>query len=154
MINACGWNMWSLRQCCWTVTSRGGEALLCCERARVISFCLCAVTHVHMQQLNCQEPWRRSWETGETRGGARQDLGGARSLCNSGPPTCVCVCVGASVRQLPSACRGSGVYSSSLLLLGSARFPVAPSPTSQDRRGSATRLGLATSAFHQKLILF
>lgn len=43
-----------------------------------------------MQHLNCQEPWRRSWETGETRGEDRQDLGGARSLCNSGPWMCLC----------------------------------------------------------------
>lgn len=43
-----------------------------------------------MQHLKCQEPWRRSWETGETRGEDRQDLGGARSRCNSGPGMCLC----------------------------------------------------------------
>lgn len=36
------------------------------------------------------------------------------------------VCLNTSVRQLSSAGRGTGVYSSSLPLLGLTRFPVAP----------------------------
>ncbi|KAI9524556.1 hypothetical protein NQZ68_016565 [Dissostichus eleginoides] len=52
-----------------------------------------------------------------------------------------------SVCQLPSACRGIGVYSSSLLILGLTRFPVAPGPANQARHGtrqkrSPTRLRL------------
>ncbi|KAI4817230.1 hypothetical protein KUCAC02_009506, partial [Chaenocephalus aceratus] len=52
-----------------------------------------------------------------------------------------------NVCQLPSACRGIGVYSSSLLILGLTRFPVAPGPANRARHGtrqkrSPTRLRL------------
>lgn len=72
-----------------------------------------------------------------------------------------CVCLYTSMCQLSSACRSTGVYSSSLLLLGLTCFPVAPGPTNKARHGtrqkkSATRLGLGhpVLAFVQKLSLF
>lgn len=71
--------MWSPQQLCWSVTKRAGR-LWRVRVERSISFCLCALTHVHRRHLNGGEPWRRSWETGETRGEDRQDVGGARSL--------------------------------------------------------------------------
>lgn len=49
---------------------------------------------------------------------------------------CRCVCLNTSVCQLSSACRGTGVYSSSLLLLGLTCFPVAPGPANQARHGT------------------
>lgn len=57
-----------------------------------------------------------------------------------------CVCVSTSERQLPSACRSTGVYSSSLLLLASAPFPVAPRPPDRARRGTRARQRHATRA--------
>ncbi|CAF87959.1 unnamed protein product [Tetraodon nigroviridis] len=90
-----------------------------------------SATHVHMQHLNCQEPWRRSWETGETRGEDRQ-AGSRRGPRLSATLDRGCACVGASVRQLPSACRATGVYSSSLSLPGPLH-PLSPRglPTGQ-----------------------
>lgn len=68
-----------------------------------------------------------------------------------------CVCLSTNVCQLPSACRGIGVYSSSLLILGLTRFPVAPGPANRARHGTRQkrsptrlRLGHQVLAFVQK----
>lgn len=118
------WNMCSLQRFCWTVTNRAGQAgfaapagCVCACVCVGVSFCLCAVTHVHMQHLNRQEPVGGA-PGRQVRHAARTGriLEGPGLSESRGPSS-------ASVRQLPSACRGSGVYSSSLLLLGSPWGP-------------------------------
>ena len=114
------------------------------------SFCLCALTRarrlgcVHGRQVRHVEGTGRFLE----RTHLSVSLDGWRARLNT------------SVCQLSSAWRGTGVYSSSLLLLGLTSFPVAPGacqPTRPDMapegRRSATRhrLGHPLFAVGQKL---
>lgn len=173
MVNTCGQNMWSGQQFYWTMTNRLDRlvfvrvfvCLPACLSVAIFprvyvwgctSFCLCALMHVRMQhaarRLGCIH-WRQ----------VRHVAGTGRFL--EQPHLSVtldrwCVCLNTSVCQLSSACRGTGVYNSSLLLLGLTRFPFAPGPANQARYGtrrrtSSTRLRLGhpALAFVQKLNL-
>lgn len=74
----------------------------------------------------CQETWLRAAVTGETRS-EDQACSWERSPALPVTPDRWRVCLNNSARQLSSACRRTGVYSSSLLPLGvPAPFPVAP----------------------------
>lgn len=159
--------MWSGQQFCWTMTNRLSDCVF------GISFCSCLVT-ASLPIIICYMP---SWSymsfcfcahmaNVARRLGCMHErqvrhVAGTRRFLEQAHLSVTldhrCVCLNTSVCQLSSACRGSGVYSFSLLLLGLTCFPVASGPASQARQKSSAirfKLGLPGLSFVQKLNVF
>lgn len=159
--------MWSLQQICWTMTNRVWKAwfalsvfisacshkyvcvlvCVCWTRGILLYLCINACSHAASELPRALAALRgHRWDTEWGQAGSWSGL-------VSVTLDRWCVCVSTSVRQLPSACRSTGVYSSSLLLLTAARLPVTPRPTNRARRPQ-DRVAAPHDSGSQLLFLF